>query len=178
MSHMPQRTVRHPPPIEGAGVSLPDSPGSYVLVLRLTQPLAVDVGSLGRVRLPASDYVYSGSACGPGGLRARVGRHLQGHGRQHWHIDSLREHAGICAIYFATTPVRLECVWSQALAALPGAQIPVRGFGASDCSAGCHAHLVALPSHFPLWKLQSALSAASAAPIVYVAELLRALGSG
>jgi hypothetical protein len=31
------------------------------------------------------------------------------------------------------------------LAALPGATILVHGFGASDCRAGCRAHLVAFP---------------------------------
>ncbi len=35
-------------------------------------------------------YIYVGSACGPGGLRARISRHLCGkRKRLHWHIDRI-----------------------------------------------------------------------------------------
>jgi hypothetical protein len=38
-----------------------------------------------------------------------------------------------------------ECVWVAALARKPGVQAPFRGFGSSDCRAGCDAHLLHLP---------------------------------
>jgi Uri superfamily endonuclease len=41
---------------------------------------------------------------------------------------------------------QVECLWSQAVAALPGTRTPVPGFGASDCTLGCRAHLHLLPS--------------------------------
>ncbi len=88
---------------------------------------------------------------GTGGLRARLGRHLRGEGKSHWHIDTLRRVARVQDICYLAAPwitvgQRLECLWSQALASLPGATVPVPGFGASDCRLGCPAHLVALPS--------------------------------
>jgi hypothetical protein len=48
--------------------------------------------------------------------------------------------------------IRLECLWSQALATQSGAFLPASGFGASDCRAGCAAHLVGfelLPPFLP-----------------------------
>jgi Uri superfamily endonuclease len=128
---------------------LPAQPGSYALILELTGPQVLQVRRLGRFNFLAGIYVYLGSACGPGGIRARVGRHLCGGGQPHWHIDYLRPEAdfrgygyivetGDCHV--AHTPK--ECNWSQKLAALPGASIPVPRFGASDCRSGCPAHLV------------------------------------
>ncbi|HEX9029228.1 MAG TPA: DUF123 domain-containing protein, partial [Anaerolineales bacterium] len=55
---------------------LPAAPGSYVLYLRLSQRLELGVGRLGRLSFPAGEYLYLGSAGGPGGLRARLGRHI------------------------------------------------------------------------------------------------------
>ena len=110
------------------------------------------------VSLPAGDYVYVGSACGPGGLRARLGRHLSGAGRPHWHIDALRGHARIVGAYYCVSALRLECRWVQALLALPGVTAPAPGFGASDCRSGCLAHLVLCDA--PPSAVQDALEAA------------------
>ena len=124
--------------------TLPSAPGTYALALRLATP--VEIGIAGRrVHLPPGLYIYVGSAHGPGGLRARLGRHLRGDGRPRWHIDALRSVSEVVGWHVAVSPLRLECVWAQALASLPGAAIPVPGFGASDCRAACPAHLVAMP---------------------------------
>ncbi len=140
--------------------TLPDLPGSYALLMSLPRATSIDVGRLGWVDFPAGKYVYLGSARGPGGLHARLGRHLRGYRRPHWHIDALRVHARVdlawwvaeqscaaeenCVAEAGPEPIlRAECRWSQALAALPGAFIPAPGFGATDCRAGCPAHLVA-----------------------------------
>jgi Uri superfamily endonuclease len=121
------------------------------LFLWLDRAAVVSVGRLGKKELPAGKYAYLGSAMGPGGLRARLGRHLRGEGKPHWHIDALRRVALVQAVCYLTVPwvtveQRLECLWGQALAGLPGAAVPIPGFGASDCRLGCPAHLVALPS--------------------------------
>jgi Uri superfamily endonuclease len=50
----------------------------------------------------------------------------------------------ISRVYFVYASLPLECAWSQALAELPTAGIPVPRFGASDCHSGCKAHLVLL----------------------------------
>ena len=122
---------------------LPAQPGSYALILGLTEARVLQVGQLGRFAFPAGIYIYLGSARGPGGIQSRLGRHLSGGGQPHWHIDYLREATeirGYGYVQEAGTP--LECAWSQKLVALPNTRIAVPGFGASDCHTGCPAHLI------------------------------------
>ena len=117
---------------------LPPSPGTYLLVLRSVAPVSLRVGRLGEMFVDPGTYLYVGSAFGPGGLRARVGRHFTGQGALHWHIDALRR---------VTKPVEAWCApgqvcehaWAQSLAAAAECRIPLARFGASDCR--CPAHL-------------------------------------
>lgn len=118
----------------------PNQPGTYVLILRLLDVAIVDIGRLGRSQFPSGWYTYTGSARGPGGLAARVSRHLRFPKPLHWHVDHLRAVAQPVEVWYATGTRKRECVWAQALAGLPGASIPVSRFGASDC--GCAAHLI------------------------------------
>lgn len=119
---------------------LPARPGTYVLVMRLARPATLRIGTLGAARLRPGFYAYAGSALGPGGIAARVGRHARGGPATHWHIDYLRRLAPAREAWFTTGRVRREHAWAGALARLPGAAAPVPGFGASDCR--CHSHLV------------------------------------
>jgi len=118
---------------------LPAAGGSYLLVLRLAEDTALQAGALGEFLLPAGTYVYAGSARGPGGVRARVMRHLRGGGAMHWHIDFLSRRAQVAAVWARTGPQRLECVWAQALARHSLFTAPAPRFGASDCR--CPSHL-------------------------------------
>jgi Uri superfamily endonuclease len=168
---------------------LPAGPGAYALLLRVAEPRRVAIGRLGNFLFQSGEFVYLGSACGPGGLRGRLRRHLGLlPARPHWHIDYLRRAAKVSAVYWtqcathlegalhmpgATKPI--ECLWSQALAALPGASIPAPGFGARDCKAGCIAHLVALyqPSLSPTeihTQLKKALESTQLHESVFVAN--------
>jgi len=135
---------------------IPTSPGVYALLLVLREATTLKVDRLGEAHFPAGDYVYLGSARGPGGLRARLGRHLRsgksrrGTSRPHWHIDYLRRRVDVYGYCYQVLHTgdhldSLECAWSQAVAALPGAEIPLPRFGASDCRSGCAAHLAAFP---------------------------------
>ncbi len=133
---------------------LPALPGSYALSLRLAKDSILQVGRLGQFRFSRGDYVYLGSALGPGGLRARLGRYLRGDGRLRWHIDTLRTAAQVFGFHYIISPLSLECRWNQALAAMPGSSTPVPGFGASDCRSICPAHLIffsegEIPAVFP-----------------------------
>jgi Uri superfamily endonuclease len=110
-----------------------------VLWLHLDRPLQVSTGRLGDVHLAPGFYGYVGSAFGPGGVRARLGRHLSGAGRAHWHIDYLRAACDVHGAWVSYHGRRLEHGWAQALLALPGAR-PLAGFGATDCE--CPTHLV------------------------------------
>ncbi len=147
---------------------LPTSRGTYVLQLSLERPQLICIGRWGEQRLPVGDYYYVGSAQGAGGLRARVGRHLRGAGTLHWHVDYLRAAAKVEMVIYTVADKRLECGWSQALAHLPGAIIPVPHFGASDCRSGCAAHLIAFSRPLRTTSLLHALSPASHPALVQI----------
>jgi histidyl-tRNA synthetase len=112
----------------------PATPGAYALWLRLPSPILAKAGPRAAV-LEAGDYLYCGSAHGPGGLRARLGRHMRREKKPHWHIDQLTVRAEIIGAFVSETAS--ECALSAALAALP---VPLPGFGASDCPR-CASHL-------------------------------------
>ena len=140
--------------LNGTIETIPAEPGSYLLWLHSPQTQDLIVGRLGRFNFPSGEYIYLGSAQGPGGLRARLGRHLLGSGKSHWHIDHLRAATQVRGFGYqirlaeseAAPHLPLECDWSQKLAALSEVSLPVPGFGASDCYSGCSAHLVHIPT--------------------------------
>jgi Uri superfamily endonuclease len=123
--------------------SIPALPGSYALHLWLEHASSLHIGRLGEVCFSPGSYLYLGSAWGPGGLQARLGRHLRGDGQPHWHVDFLRAVSSVVGYgYAARGDPRQECRWCQALGAQPGISY-ITGFGASDCKT-CPAHLVFL----------------------------------
>jgi Uri superfamily endonuclease len=119
----------------------PDScePGAYLLTITLAAPLS---GRFARTpfTLAPGNYAYCGSANGPGGIAARVGRHLRAEKKAHWHVDQLTmAAAGISALGF---PGGSECLLVERLVAA-GATFPLPGFGSSDCRC-CTSHLLDL----------------------------------
>lgn len=68
-------------------MELPEEKGTYVLIAAVAQMKRLEVGSLGMQVLLPGFYLYVGSAFGAGGLRARVGHHLEATTDPHWHID-------------------------------------------------------------------------------------------
>ena len=117
------------------------TPGIYHLLLHLPKLAHIRVGRLGVCTFPRGWYVYTGSAMN--GLEARVARHRRRRKKGHWHSDYLLRHAEIVEVVTVRTRRRIECARSRRVLSLPGAQVVVKGFGASDCR--CEAHLV----HFP-----------------------------
>jgi Uri superfamily endonuclease len=125
---------------------LPDQAGTYALILKLPHTAAITVGRLGRFQFPRGWYVYVGSARGPGGLAARVSRHLRFPKPLHWHVDYLRTAAWPVEVWHAVGSQKRECAWACALVGLCGASVPVPRFGASDCRCPAHLiHFAALP---------------------------------
>jgi Uri superfamily endonuclease len=122
--------------------SIPALPGTYALMLDVTYSQRLTIGRFGTFQFEPGVYVYVGSAHGPGGLAARLRRHLQFNEtkRIHWHIDWLLTNAHPTGAIWSTAVSSIECAWAEIL---PGIRQP-RGFGASDC--GCPGHLVRLPS--------------------------------
>ena len=120
-------------------------PGAYVLLIDLAAPLALEIPQLGAATLAPGRYAYGGNAYGPGGLRARIGRHLRRDKAPRWHVDRLTAAGRVAGV--RAVPGGRECALLRELLALPGVSVPVPGFGSSDCRA-CPAHLVALPAGF------------------------------
>jgi len=83
---------------------------------------------------PPGRYFYTGSARTR--LAARIERHLARSKRLHWHIDYLlaSPHARVVRVRRSSLA---ECELNRARRG----RILVPGFGSSDCTAGCGAHL-------------------------------------
>jgi len=117
--------------------------GCYSLLIRLRKKSSIQVGRLGEAEFPPGIYLYTGSAMN--GFRGRLSRHLRKRNKKsHWHIDYLLRcpEAQIKKILVYPGTDRVECRQNQRIASLPGAQVILRGFGASDCVSGCASHLI------------------------------------
>ncbi len=125
--------------------AIPGTVGAYALSIELTQP--VSVIRFPAVTLPAGNYVYCGSAYGPGGLRARIARHLRHRKTIRWHVDYLTR-CGIVRTVLAL-PGGSECALLSSVLACPDTDVPIPGFGSSDCRR-CESHLAAVPKEFDL----------------------------
>ncbi len=120
-------------------IDLSPDPGSYVLALILSAREKIEVGAMGSREFQRGLYLYAGSAFGPGGVRARVGRHLRHQKQHHWHIDFLQPQIRTKEVWILPSSREVEHQAAHRLQEHPLTTIPVAGFGASDCS--CAAHL-------------------------------------
>lgn len=110
------------------------TPATYQLHIRAIQPLRLRIGRFGEFDFPAGDYVYTGSA--RRNFEARIARHLRRDKVLRWHIDYLLAAPGVEVVEVRRS-AEPECALNQATAG----EIPVPGFGASDCRRGCGSHL-------------------------------------
>lgn len=107
---------------------------SYQLMIDVSSPVRVQVGRLGTFDFPAGTYVYTGSA--RRGIEARLARHARAEKALRWHIDFLLAAPGV-HLRSIVRSGQTECQLNQASVG----SVPVLGFGASDCRAGCGTHL-------------------------------------
>jgi Uri superfamily endonuclease len=112
--------------------------GHYVLLLYLPQDEELTVGKLGTFTFPAGWYTYVGSAFGAGGIMGRLKHHLKLAERPHWHIDYFRQAAHLMEIWLSPDSEKHEEEWVDVVLSIPGAIIPVDGFGASDSNQDSH----------------------------------------
>ncbi|CAA7627533.1 DUF123 domain-containing protein [Magnetospirillum sp. SS-4] len=124
---------------------LPAGTGAYVLLIRLSDRLPLTLaGRSGVITLPPGNYLYCGSAHGPGGIKARVGRHMRPDKAIRWHVDRLTTGGTVAGAW--VFPDGDECGLVTLLAGMP---VPVPGFGSSDCGT-CPSHLLSWPDGMPL----------------------------
>lgn len=124
--------------LPGGVASAPRWKGAYALAFTLGDPVAFPWRGAEH-SLPPGQYVYAGSAYGPGGIGARLGRHFRRDKKRHWHIDHLTAMAdGMTAFVMEGGS---ECGSLARLGALPGFDHVLAGFGSSDCVT-CRSHLL------------------------------------
>ena len=127
-------------PVDRSGLDeVPDAPGAYAVVLHLRQPVPLGLNAVSASSAPAGWHVYLGSARGPGGLRARLARHLRPNKKRHWHIDRLTLEAD--AILVSAVREGSECSLVDRLSEVPDLACLLPGFGSSDCRS-CRGHLL------------------------------------
>lgn len=118
---------------------LPNAPGAYLLAIRLADAVPLDLPRFGNPVLSPGWYLYCGSARGPGGMCARVRRHMKHDKALRWHVDRLTVRAA--EIVACALPGGSECGLVAALRKTGGFTAPLPGFGSSDCRT-CDSHLL------------------------------------
>jgi len=118
----------------------PSAPGAYILQVDIAENVLVTIAGRSPTELTAGRYLYCGSAKGPGGLRARLARHMRYGKTVHWHIDQLTERGIIIGSWIV--PNGRQCELVAMLGSLP---MPIPGFGSSDCRR-CRSHLLYRPT--------------------------------
>ena len=125
---------------------LPVDKGDYLLVAELINPVEIKIGAMGNHTFNPGIYCYSGSARGPGGLKARITHHLRNSHHPTWHFDYLRPFLVMLEVWYLVSEDCLECEFIHYLKDFYKAEVMVEKFGSSDCRNQCGSHLVYLPS--------------------------------
>ena len=120
--------------------NLPCKGGAYALLIRLNEPLQLDIPRFRGHSLAPGLYAYCGSAYGPGGIRARVSRHMRTGKPTRWHVDRLTANGRILQAGVVISGQECELV---AGILSRGSFVALPGFGSSDCRR-CAAHLIRL----------------------------------
>jgi Uri superfamily endonuclease len=119
----------------------PSSRGAYVLLIELPVPVEVALPGKPKTTLGAGRYLYCGSAKGPGGIRARLARHMRIEKSIRWHVDRLTKIGTVIGAW--SFPGGDECDLVRTLSHL---SFPIRGFGSTDCRK-CQSHLLRCQDH-------------------------------
>ena len=112
--------------------------GIYLLNIYLKDDQIINTGALGKIKYKKGYYFYIGSA--QRNLKARIKRHLSKDKNFHWHIDYLLDNAKIVEYAIFNAKKSLECKLFQCLKNNKIFDVPIEGFGSSDCS--CKSHLL------------------------------------
>jgi Uri superfamily endonuclease len=120
---------------------VPDEKGTYVLIVSAPRMKRIGVGRLGEFDIVPGFYAYVGSAFGAGGLRARIGHHLESSASPHWHIDYLLQVAELVEVWYTTADQKLERYLADLLEKAPQFRVPIPRFGSSDYHRSRSSHL-------------------------------------
>ncbi|OYT40997.1 MAG: hypothetical protein B6U89_00365 [Desulfurococcales archaeon ex4484_58] len=112
--------------------NIPGRSGVYLLVIAVCRDIVVETRSR-KFRINRGFYIYVGSARGPGGLRARINRHLRREKKLFWHIDYLLSNPNteIVLIYYRIVEEKDDL--ESRIATILNNYLPgIKGFGCSD----------------------------------------------
>jgi Uri superfamily endonuclease len=118
--------------------------GTYLLFLSIQQDINQVIGALGSTSFKRGNYIYIGSALGPGGLEKRVARHLRQEKKIFWHIDYLLQNESVKITTYGKiiSDQRIECSLVQRIISIINDKTSyIKNFGSSDCT--CSSHLIA-----------------------------------
>jgi len=121
---------------------IPNCPGSYIIAGELTECAVLEHKRWSDIQLPEGFYFYCSSARNNGGVQARICRHLNKTTSRFWHIDFLKHLLLFHQIWWINSHENMECKLCASILSIPGAQTPLKGFGASDCVNHCDSHLI------------------------------------
>ena len=135
-------------------MDLPEAKGTYMLIALVTRMKRLEIGGLGACDIVPGYYAYVGSAFGAGGLRARIGHHLESTDAPHWHIDYLLGVAEPVEVWYTRSDQKLERHWAELLEKAPHFRVPIRRFGSSDYHRSRSSHLFFLKKRpsFPWFR--------------------------
>ena len=111
------------------------------LRMPVAQMKRLEIGRLGAYDIVPGFYAYVGSVFGSGGLRARLGHHLESTASPHWHIDYLLGVAEPVEVWYTTVKEKLEHHWAELLEKAPHFRVPIPRFGSSDYHRSRSSHL-------------------------------------
>ncbi len=123
---------------------IPSKKGNYILVFRLEERTRQNISRFNDVVLDPGYYLYCGSAHGNTGLKGRIARHLAKSNKKFWHIDFLKEYLHPSEVWYQISSEKNECSFCRFLHNQMNGEIPIKGFGVSDCKNKCESHLVRL----------------------------------
>ncbi len=139
------------PHVGRARFEVTSQPGTYILAVRVYWETVMDIGRIGEHVLEPGLYLYTGSALGPGGLRARLGRHASFSHVPRWHIDYLKNASSPVEAWCHAGRARLEHEWAEALSECDWAESSVPGFGSSDCRCPTHLFITSAEEPYQLF---------------------------
>lgn len=120
---------------------IPDGHGTYILWCSVVEMRRLEIGRIGVFDIVPGHYAYVGSACGAGGLKARIEHHIDSIASPHWHIDYLLQFAQPVEVWFALSDRRMEQDWAELLENSHQFRAPIPRFGSSDYRRSRTSHL-------------------------------------
>lgn len=118
--------------------------GAYALITQVNKTVNVKIKSLRHAKFEPGVWIYVGSAMGNGStsLENRLNRHFRKEKTIYWHIDYLLDiGTELVEAIWAESANHVECDIAQAISAHPSYNPGMKGFGSSDCTRGCAAHI-------------------------------------